>query len=262
MLVTTQSIGEDAVLQWALRFLETSGIHDPLRRDVAIALEVSRPGTLQLSYEAGIDAGLGHEELLVRAAAIYFLSSAVNVGDDLSDGDCTYFDEPRKTGPCVQAILRNLFTKLVLDAGVSPSGLSLAVGDLLAAIDAQRLELATSQWNADGYKRVAGGIGGRLFAAYFRVLWDGTPLAHRAPLVGDNIGRMLIVAEDVSSKDRRYTSLPPEDQRSVVAWAWTAVRRLRAERLRSIEFLLRPIEPVLRAACPTRGRRVGGPGAR
>lgn len=248
MLVMLRSLGEDAVFQRAILLLEASGIQDPLRSEVATALRVSRPGTLQLSYEAGIDAGLGGEELLVRAAAIYCLASAVNVGDDLSDGDCTYFDNPRKTGPCVQAVLRNLFTKTVLDIGVAPNVLSLVVQDLLAAIDAQRLELATNQWNVDGYKRVADGIGGRLFAAYFRLLWGGTLLAQRAPLVGQGIGRILVISEDVTSKDVRYVSMPSDHQQIVVAWALATVSSLRAERLRSIDFLLRPIEPVLLAA--------------
>jgi len=102
---------------------------------------------------------------------------------------------------------------------------------------------------------VADGIGGRLFAAYLGVLWDGTRLAPQAAAIGLDVGRALVVSEDVVSLDRRFVSMTSGDQRTVIAWALRAVRRLRAERLRAIEFLLRPIEPVLLTAVSRLARR-------
>src|SRR5688572_24814010 len=98
MLVLSRAIGADTIYYYALAILSSYDLSEATRRELTTALDVGRPGNLQFSYEAGMEAGLHGKELLQRAAALYFLACAVNVADDLSDGDCTYLADSERSG--------------------------------------------------------------------------------------------------------------------------------------------------------------------
>jgi hypothetical protein len=224
------------------------------RRELMAVLRAGRPGTLAFSYEAGIESGLDNSEVLARSAAIYLLACAVNLTDDLADGDCTYLEGGVGSGVCVQAILLQLSFCVLLQAAVPTRVLVRMSHDLVAAAGAQLIEMKTRTWRASNFRAVANGIGGRLFSAYLRALWSGTRLAHRASRVGMNLGRAVVVWEDMSSRDNRFLSLPKADRREVVAWAVKAVRSLRRERLRCLNFLLRTIAPDVEGGLQSRER--------
>ena len=253
MLLLVTSAGREAVYRQTLRMLSAQSLPDRVQRELIVSLENSRPGTLEFGYEAGFEAGLRGEKLLTRAAAVYFLTCAVNVGDDLSDGDCTYLRNPNRAGPCVQSLLRNMFFHILFEARLPHAALSAVARHLIAAAAAQRIEIDSGRWDSATFRTVADGIGGQLFSAYLRVLWCNTRLQSRATAVGKNIGRALIVVEDAESNDRRYMSMPPSGRREVLAWALDAVKALGDEHLRCLEYLLRPIEPALKALADLEG---------
>ena len=97
-----------------LRILSRQHLPEVSQEDLLAALKAGRPGPLAFLYEAGAEASLPHQQLLTRAAAIYFFFCAGNLADDLSDGDCTYLAEPSRLGPCTQLTLQNLFFHTLL----------------------------------------------------------------------------------------------------------------------------------------------------
>ena len=246
MLLLGSSAGREAAYRHALRILRARTLPARVHRELGIVLHRTRPGTLEFTQEAGSEAGLRGEALLTRSAAIYFLACAVNLGDDLSDGDCSYLENPNRTGPCIQALLRNLCFSVLFDAHLPHDALAAASRHLIAAAAAQRLEIGRESWDAAAFRTVADGIGGQLFAAYLRLLWCGTRLYSRAAPVGKYVGRALIVVEDAGTGDPRYTSMPRGERRKILLWALEAMKTLRDEKLRCLEYVLRPIEPALR----------------
>jgi hypothetical protein len=237
-----------AIFQEALRILNRQHLPRVSQQDLLAVLEACRPGPLAFLYEAGAEAGLGHQQLLTRAAAIYFNYCAGHLADDLSDGDCTYLAEPFRTGPCAQAILQTLFFSTLVEADLPQPALSAATQELVAAVGLQHVEVRTQQWTAPVFREVAEGIAGRQWSAYMQILWCGTVLTGRAAAVGMNAGLVALVVADMRSGDFRYTTLPAADKREVVTWAVAAAQTLRQENLRCLDALVREVDPVLKEA--------------
>jgi hypothetical protein len=236
-----------AIYQEGLRFLGRQQLPRSTQRELLSVLEACRRGVVDFLFEAGTDAELPLRELLYRAAAILFCACAVNLADDLSDNECTYLRDPSRTGPVLQALLYTMFIRLTGQSSVRSSTLAAALRDLTRSAGAQHTEVCTRRWTAPRFRRVANGIGGRLFSAYLRLLWDNTRLAGRAVQVGQYLGRVVLVSEDMGGPDRRYLALPEEDKRAVESWALAAVEMLRAEGLRCLDLVLLTLEPRLRS---------------
>ena len=237
-----------AIFQEALRILNRQHLPRVSQQDLLAVLEACRPGPLAFLYEAGAEAGLSHQQLLLRAAAIYFNYCAGHLADDLSDGDCTYLAEPFRTGPCAQAILQTLFFFTLVEAELSQPTLSAAMQELVAAVGLQHVEVRTKQWTAPVFRAVAEGIAGRQWSAYMQILWCDTALASRAATTGMNAGLVALVVADIRSGDVRYTTLPATDKREVVTWAVAAAQALRQENLRCLDVLVQEIDPILKEA--------------
>ncbi len=235
-----------AIFQEALRIFNRQHLPEVSRSDLLATLEAGRPGPLAFLYDAGAEAGLLRQTLLTRAAAIYLKYCAANLADDLMDGDCTYLSEPIRIGPCAQFILQNLFFHVLAEAEMPHTVLAAATRELVTGAGPQHLEVRTTQWTAPLYREVADGIAGRQWSAYLQILWSDTPLADRAVTVGMNLGRAVLVWEDIHSHDPRYATLPEADKREIIAWATAAVEDLRKEQLRCVDAGLRAIEPLLK----------------
>ncbi len=234
-----------AVFQHALRIVIGESLPPPCQHDVVAALEAGRPGPLEFLYEAGAEARLPAATIMTRSAAIYFMFCAANLSDDLSDGDCAYLSDSAQSGPCVLVLLQSLFLRALADAKLPNRTISVIARDLSAAAGAQHVELRTRKWTAPIFARVAEGIAGGQWSAYLRILWFGSPLADRAPTVGMRAGLVAHVAEDIRSRDRRYTTLSVRDKSKVLELAMTAARALRREHLRCIDAMLAGVEPIL-----------------
>jgi hypothetical protein len=234
------------IFEQALRILSLQHLPEVSHRDLLAALQAGHPGPLGFLYEAGAEAGLAPQQLLTRGAAIYFNFCAGNLADDLSDGECTYFAEPLRIGPCTQAILQTLFFHALVDAGLPRRTLSSVTRELIAAVGPQHIEVRTRRWTAPLFREVAEGIAGRQWSAYLQILWCRTPLASRAARVGMNAGLAGHVVQDILSNDPRYTTLSKTDKRKVMAWALAAAETLRREHLSCIDALLKWIDAVLK----------------
>lgn len=237
-----------AVYQEALRVLRRQELPEQAERDVLTALEAGHPGPLALLYEAGAEAGLPREALLLRGAGLFFSFCAGNLADDLIDGDCTYYPEPLRVAPYVQFALQNLAWATLARAQVPTEELVGGGRALVAAAGPQALEVRTREWTAPVYRQVAEGIAGQQWAAYLRLLWAGTVLAERGAAAGRGLGVAAHVAEDIRSQDARFFSMPPEHQREVVGWAREAADGVRRQGLRCLEAALRRIDPILEVA--------------
>jgi hypothetical protein len=237
-----------AIFQEALRILNRQYFPEVSRCDLLVTLEAGQPGPLAFLYAAGIEAGLPRQTLLTRAAAIYLSYCAANLADDLIDGDCTYLSEPVRIGPCAQFILQNLFFQVLAEAGLPHATLAAAAHELVTGAGPQHIEVRTTRWSAPVFREVAEGIAGRQWSAYLQILWCDTHLANRAATIGMNLGRAVLVREDVHSSDPRYTTLPEADKREIIDWAVTATEALRKENLHCLDAALRALEPVLKEA--------------
>jgi hypothetical protein len=237
-----------ALFQEALRFVVQQRLPERSQHDVVLALEAARPGPLEFLYEAGTEAKLSSPAIFARGVPIYFLFSAANLCDDLSDDECTYLADARRMGPCAQLTLELLFLQTIQKLQLPRGAMANISRDLIYAAGAQHLELTTKRWSAARFKEVAEGIAGRQWAAYLQILWFGTPLARRARSIGMTMGIGAHVREDIRSGDRRYATMTDRDRREVVRWARGKVNRLRKEGLDCIDAVLMTIDPVLQSA--------------
>jgi hypothetical protein len=235
-----------AIFQEALCVLNRQHIPEVSQSDLVAALEAGRPGPLAFLYEAGLEAGLPSQQILTRAAAIYFNFCAGNLADDLMDGDCTYLSEPFQLGPCVQYILQTLCFNTLIEAVLPSHVLASATRELVTAAGQQLVEVRTRRWNARLFREVAEGIAIRQWSAYLQILWCDTTLTSRATAVSLNAGLAGHIVKDIRTADPRYTTLPEADKHQVVTWAVAAAEALREEHLRCLDALLLTIDPVLK----------------
>jgi hypothetical protein len=237
-----------AIFQEALRIVVNHHLAEESQNDLVAALEAGNPGPLTFLYEAGAEAKLSPKEIVDRAVAIFFCFCALNLCDDLSDGDCSYFSEPYRTGPCADFLLQVLFFELLGRIELPRSTLRSVLNDLFEAGGAQLIELRNKKWTAPVSRLVGEGIGGRQWSAYMQILWSGTSFSRRAPAIGMNIGFATYVFEDIQSGDRRFVALSRAHKRQMLEWAASAVGALRAERIKCLDTMLETVEPVLQTS--------------
>jgi hypothetical protein len=223
-----------------------------LRLDVEVdrlvvrALKAAAPETRRMLLKAGLDAGLGREDAINRAATCFLTSAAFNLSDDLSDGDCDYL--PRAPAQAVVLILSSLFAAGLLDLDLPPDVEAQVLQDLVAAEEAQILETITTSWDASRLRTVTDGIAGAQWSAYLRVMWAGTHMEQSSTDVGRNFGRVALLAGDIIAADPRYTSLPGADRRPVLEEALASLHALESVDTQFTQSVVAGCGPVLTAA--------------
>jgi hypothetical protein len=235
-----------AVFQEALRVLTALELPSVAERDCVAAMEAARPGNLSLLYEAGAAAGLKRALLLRRCAACFFAYVGGSVADDLADNECEYLEHPIRTGPSIVFLMEHLFLCVMAEADVALPVIARASADLVQAAARQQIEVRTREWTAALFQEVAEVGAGRPFAAWLAMLWHGTPEAARAESIGLKVGVVAQTAGDVRSCDPRFTSLPAEDQRRVLAWSRAAADELRGQALPWVPAFLAPLDELLK----------------
>ncbi len=143
----------EAIFLQALDILSRQPLPEISQEDLLAALNAGRLGPLPFLYEAGVEAGLPHQTLLARAAAIYFNFCAGNLADDLMDGECTYLSDPFRLGPCVQYILQTLCFHTLVEAEVPGPIIIMATQELLAAAGQQLVEVRTAAMDRTSVSR-------------------------------------------------------------------------------------------------------------
>lgn len=235
---------EDAYLEALLR-VSRQPIPECCQRDILGAIRAINPGPLPFLVSAAEDAALPRTEVLRRIMPIFFFSCAGNLADDLSDGDCDYFDGGARLGPSTQMILQNLFFESLMTSGIDATSRSEAVLTLTAAVALQHVEIRTSKWTAALFRQVAEGIAGKQWAAYLEILWSGTPLAEKAQKIGRAAAIVGHITVDIESQDVRVTTLSTPERREILMWAADLTRELREQNLDCLQSLLAWSEPIL-----------------
>lgn len=228
-------------------------MHVEVDRQVVRALRAATPGPCVLLPRVGRDAGLDRVETVDRAAVCFLAFASFNLADDLADGDCDYL-EPAPA-QAVVLILQTLFAEALGTLALPRRTPEAVHRDLLVAEEAQVLEVMTASWDAARLRVVTDGIAGRQWSAYLRIMWAGTPFEQRAEDVALRVSRAALLAGDISSHDRRWTTLPPAERRTVVAEALDGVAGctgLDGELARFVDEECRPVLEQV-AAEPTTG---------
>ncbi|MGC4092936.1 MAG: hypothetical protein QM756_34635 [Polyangiaceae bacterium] len=192
---------------------------------------------------AALDAQLAPETAGLRLAAAWTLAAAVNLMDDLADGDCTYL--PLSAAPSVVVLLLGLSTQLASEGGVGQLGLAASAEGLVRMAAGQSTEVRTSTWSEESYRVVADQIGGYQYFAYLSLVWEGTFLSSAVRDVSLCVGRAGMVARDIRTGDRRFFTMSEPDRAGVVAWARDALQLLEARGLGSLRLLDGYARPVL-----------------
>ena len=212
-------------------------------RLVVRALRAAAPEARQVLVQAGLDGGLRREDAINRAATCFFTSSAFNLSDDLSDGDCDYL--PPAPAQAVVLILHSLFVAGLRDLHLPPDVEGQVLQDLVATEEAQVLETISTSWDATRLRIVTDGIAGSQWAAYLRVMWAGTRMEELSSEVARNFGRVVLLAGDITTADPRYTTLSGADRRSVLKDALTSLHALESIDTQITQSVVAGCGPVL-----------------
>jgi hypothetical protein len=170
-----------------------------------------------------------------RGGGVLLMVCAIQLADDLADGECTYLEAPALRGPGAQALLQVLALRCLLRGEVPPSVLAQALDDLAAVGCAQQREVSTARWDADAYLWLAREINGRQQAAYLALLLAGTSHEPRARELGLSFGTCSHVVGDARTQDKRWQSLSASDRKVVASAALQASRTAQAFGLRALQ---------------------------
>lgn len=224
------------IYQETLRILRNLHLPEIAEADVLSALKVARrSGPLDLAYWATQEAGLGRQETIWRATAVFLNFTAANLADDLSDGDCSYLDASKVPG--VQAILQVMVCHCLLQSSLTPESFKKITEDLLEMGAGQQIEVSTGQWTLERARAVAETIAGRQYAAYFQILWGETELGLHARDWGQRLGNASHVSIDLQTHDERLLSLPSEDIRAFVNWALAGIEEFKTSKIEMLRVL-------------------------
>jgi hypothetical protein len=191
------------------------------------------PGQSQaLLTECAADAVLPFELALVRLSCLWSWAAAVNLADDLADGDCDYL--AGRVAPGVCFLLQSLAGSLAAQSELTLTCQRVALRALARAAAGQSLEVRAQAWNKELYLDVAGLIAGEQYSAYLQMLWDGTPLGASAAQCGRDLGCVGLTLTDVESSDGRFFSMSPRDRECVLAHHHEAIVRLMAHPSRAV----------------------------
>jgi hypothetical protein len=156
------------------------------------------------------------------------LHCSIQIADDLVDSELRTLPEPEKTGPTVQSILLTAALHELLLSQVSRESIAHLCADLLVVGMAHLHEGRIKAWDHTVAARVAEGLNGAQYRAFFRVLFDGTSHHAIAANSGWLFGCVLHVAGDRVSRDQRWLALSRADQVHLLTWGQARLEELRA----------------------------------
>lgn len=199
---------------------------DPMLAALRAAHEKNSPA--QFFYEAAHETGLTETLIQDRAAPCFMMFAAINLMDDIQDGDCDYL--PANIAPAVQMTL-------ALKAVQPFSTHVLPLKRLIQLASGQVLQEAKKP-----YIVVADQIASAQYEAYMTVLWDDTQFEDVAPAVGRALGYVGHVEADLATKDPRLVGLSPEDQKPVLDKARFYVKMLQSYGINCVNRFLASIK--------------------
>jgi|GEM_PF-874558 len=221
------------------------GLPPAAELDVDRALREVPLHSQRVLFEAAADAGLSEAQAVPRLASLWSLAAAINVMDDISDGDCVYL--PARAAPGTQMLLHALAMWLAAAGGVSASALQAQTEGIMRMAAGQNVEVRTQTWSAQTYVEITAQVAGAQYAAHLALLWSGTPLESRALELGRALGMVGMIAKDTISIDQRLTSLSAAERRNLGQWAGEQLRVLKSHDLRCVLMLCRYADSALQA---------------
>jgi hypothetical protein len=227
----------------ALRRLYELRLPSDGQRDACSAFEQVSPQDLTILLQAALDAELEPARAVPRLAAIWSMTAAINLMDDIADGDCDYLLPA--AAPNVVVLLQSLAIHLALDGAVERGALQAHARGIAMMAGGQCSEVRARSWTGETYLAIATQLGGDQYAAHLSLLWDGTPSAASAHAVGLEIGTVGMVAKDLRTSDFRLTSLADADRLQVVRSALVQLDSLEARKLGCGALMSTYARPVL-----------------
>jgi hypothetical protein len=206
----------------------------------ALATTVRRcdPLLLQFFYEAALDSGKPRPDAMARSVAATLEYAAIQLADDLVDGDCDYLSPPRQRAILLLE-LQALFMDAALACGIEPGALARAIALLLQVGKAAREEIEIRRWTLPAARRMAFKLNGAQHAAYLELLWADSPLESLAGSVGHDLGVVAHIATDVATGDPRFWALGHGDRAALVRHARGLCDRLADRRIASVDMVVR-----------------------
>lgn len=196
------------------------------RADVAATLAVLDPGFAELMRSFAAVALVDRRELRTRCMAVLLQFAAVQLADDLADGDCHYLPDARRRGPGAQWLLQHLCTLALSATRIDRDSMKRAAECFARVGAAQQDEVHAATWDARRAEAAARGLNGEQYAAYLTWLWSGTDWQDRARPIGLDFGLCLHVATDRQSGDRRFMQLDAAERGNLLQLASEALSNL------------------------------------
>ena len=226
------------------------GYPEPTLADLGASVAAIRPGVLDFCFALGREAGVPAAVAEARTVAIAYSVAAVNLADDLADGDCDYLAEPFRSGPTTQYLLQCLFFEKVCALGTPAEVLAAVTRDFEQVAAWQHVEIVTKAWTGELARDVALGITARQVVAYLRIALFGRPPAEHAEALGLDVGLATHVALDAESSDSRFWSIAPRDRDELARSALDAIERAAAFEFEALEPIAaqvrRTLDPLVR----------------
>lgn len=223
-----------AIRRAGLSRIEGLQAPDGLKSMLSEVVQSCHGDFLELVYEAGRDAGLSDHGTCARGMAILFQYGAIQVCDDICDGDASYLPDVQRDGPIVLMMLQQAYLDALADARTGAETLERAARHLCCVGSGQYEELRTRRWTLARALNTACGLNGEQYAAYFTLLWTGTPLGPRAVSVGLDLGMLVHVSTDLLTGDPRFHSLRVSERIQLLQRARAAGIRLGQTAIRSV----------------------------
>ena len=237
-----------AIASEARRIVEQAALEPSAKEDVLRALAKNGTATPPFLLALGLEAKLSPALVLTRATGVHLNIVALQVMDDIADGDCDYLDPAEGAGTAAQYLLQNLSWAALLDAGLPVAVLRAVALELAGGGSAQSLEVRTEKFSSRAARAMAEGFGGRHYGAYFRLMLHGSAYEAEAAALGYALGIGVAISSDLASNDPRVMSLSRTERAEIISWALAATARASHTTLGCVRAMLDRIDiQLLRA---------------
>jgi len=218
----------EEVLEQYDYFLSSLPLGEAALKGVSQAVKLTEIPIIQLMYQLGTYAGLGHDEACKRVLPFLFQRSAILLASELPKQHSL---NERQVNSCLLT-LQQLFN-LSLSRIHLNEAQQIHCYKLLALVGAtQQADVGAQQWNIERSMQAAKGLSGYQFEAYCSLISTHSSDAVNSanaetskethkPLtqLGHAFGILLHISKDIEYKRERFVTLQQSDQSKLKTWA-------------------------------------------
>lgn len=203
----------------ARRWVRESAWSDAAKEDLDAALEHARGKVgLQVFFDLAYAVHGELDTCLARTAAVHMLWTAVDLCDDVADGDQGAFSLMQRAGPGAMGLLFMHGLRMV-GAHAGTDALFAATEGLAKAAAAQQDEIRGGVWTEARYRGFTDDACGAQYRAYAAVLCGAHHPFHEPWVNFARASNVLTDAEEGSEGPARFRTLSDAEKRSLVEWA-------------------------------------------